>query len=100
MWAIGLLVGGLLGAGLDREGSIIWGALIGLALGLLAGHWWKRLLERVRKLEARVDLLSRAVSADARDFAPSPGASPAVGPVDARLPILDSVPAAGDASGA
>ena len=92
MWAIGLLLGALLGASVDRDWSIFWGALIGFALGLVAGHWTKMLLERVSKLEARVEQLARAASANAGE----PGlvtaaASPPLPVVSAEgeLPVLE-----------
>jgi len=95
MWAIGLVVGALIGAGMDQGGSIFWGALIGFVLGLLAGRWKKMLLERVSKLEARVELLARAASANARELAPTPGAAAAptgVVAAEAELPVLEAVP--------
>jgi hypothetical protein len=69
MWAVGLIVGALLGAIGDHDTGIFAGALIGLVLGLFAGQWKKALVERLSKLEARVEVLARAVAVEGRGVA-------------------------------
>jgi len=82
MWAVGLIVGALLGASVDHGTPIFLGALIGLVLGLFAGQWKKTLVDRVSKLEARVELLA-AVSREDRDLAPARQAALPPSPISA-----------------
>jgi uncharacterized membrane protein len=83
MWAVGLIVGALLGASVDHGTPIFLGALIGLVLGLFAGQWKKTLVDRVSKLEARVELLAGAVSREDRDLAPARQAALPPSPISA-----------------
>ena len=95
MWAVGLIVGALLGASVDHDMGIFSGALIGLVLGLFAGHWKKALVERLSKLEERVELLARAVGAEGRDVAARPAPLPAspIAAAEAEPPTAETKPA-------
>ncbi len=58
MWAIGLVLGALIGGAYDGAMGVV-GALAGLAAGIVAGSWSKRLQQRIRELEARVQVLTQ-----------------------------------------
>lgn len=83
MWAIGLILGALVGASLWPFGGALVGGLIGLAVGMLAGQARKGLLDRVAKLEEQVDALRRQLG-------PAPAALRA--PVSAAKPGTASEP--------
>jgi hypothetical protein len=90
--------GALLGAIGDHDTGIFAGALIGLVLGLFAVRWTQALVERLNKLEARVEMLARAVAAEDRDVAaarPTPAtASPiVVADIEPPPPTADAMPA-------
>jgi uncharacterized membrane protein len=96
MWAVGLIVGALLGASVDHDMGIFSGALIGLVLGLFAGQWKKALVERLSKLEERVELLARAVGAEGRDVAaarPAPLPASPIAAAEAEPPTAETKPA-------
>jgi uncharacterized membrane protein len=91
MWAIGLIVGAMLGLGMSwgHGAGMTLGALAGLVLGLLLGKWKRTLAERAGRMEARIDGLERAIDA-LRVHVPSElvPATEALAP-DAARPLSD-----------
>src|SRR5258708_19766599 len=63
MWVIGLIVGALDGVAIWHFGGAILGALIGLAVGILAGQSRKSVVDRVATLESQVETLRRQLAA-------------------------------------
>jgi hypothetical protein len=62
MWAIGLIVGALIGGSYHGELALL-GALLGLAAGLWIGRWRKRVNLQLASLEAQLQALRGDVAA-------------------------------------
>jgi uncharacterized membrane protein len=71
MWAIGLVIGALIGSAHNTPLGAL-GAIAGLVAGIWAGSWRKSLTRRIDELEARVNGLQRPLSVGGAAQAPAP----------------------------
>jgi len=113
MWAVGLIIGGLIGAVLGNFVTAIAGAVLGTLAGLIVGalnaQTRKSIVDRVAALESRVEALGQQVAHLAEPGAhagdtrqPEPAApvetivpeQPPLQPTLSRTPAVEPVPAA------
>jgi uncharacterized membrane protein len=92
MWAVGLIVGALVGASLwDFRGAVV-GALIGLFAGIIAGQKRRSLVDRVAKLESQVEALRSQLVQAPTAAAPEPESAPEM-PASTPAPMPEPVEA-------
>jgi uncharacterized membrane protein len=97
MWAIGLVIGALIGSAHNASLGAL-GAIVGLVAGILAGSWKKSLTQRLGELEARVNSLQRPPSiagvapVPVVQTTPTAAAEVAMAPPAPVQPAVDSLP--------
>ena len=110
MWALGLIVGSLIGAVLAQGAGALVGAIVGVAIGIVVGQQRKGVKRRIETLESQMLNLETQISAlderwsVARSVATAPGGTAAQAEsasaradafTEARSPVrLDTVPGA------
>ena len=63
MWALGLIVGGLIGAVLAQGAGALVGAIVGVAVGIVVGQQRKGVKSRIETLESQMQNLETRINA-------------------------------------